>query len=55
MIRDRRGCYVWLGAGEDRPALHTTSFDFHDALLLTAPAHLAAVLRRASMSEASKA
>lgn len=55
MIRDRRGCYVWLGAGEDRPALHTTSFDFHDALLLTAPAHLAAVLRSASMSEASKA
>jgi amidohydrolase len=33
MLEARPGAYLWLGAGEDRPALHHPQFDFNDALL----------------------
>jgi hippurate hydrolase len=33
MLGHRPGCYIWLGAGEDRPGLHHPQYDFNDAVL----------------------
>nr|WP_299244221.1 M20 aminoacylase family protein [uncultured Halomonas sp.] len=32
MLNERPGAYIWLGNGEDSPALHNTNYDFNDAL-----------------------
>ena len=47
MVAARPGCYLWLGVGMARVGLHADRFDFTDRLLLTAPACLAALIRRA--------
>lgn len=33
MLEQRPGSYVWLGAGEDEPNLHSPHFDFNDEIL----------------------
>lgn len=35
MLREKRGCYFWLGAKKSgsNPGLHSAYFDFNDALL----------------------
>jgi hippurate hydrolase len=33
MLEKRPGSYVWLGAGEDEPNLHSPHFDFNDEIL----------------------
>ncbi|MGE0213633.1 MAG: M20 aminoacylase family protein [Parvibaculaceae bacterium] len=33
MLEKRPGSYVWLGAGEDEPNLHSPHFDFNDRIL----------------------
>ncbi|RMC37973.1 M20 aminoacylase family protein [Paracoccus alkanivorans] len=37
MLNERRGAYIWLGAGRDgdNPGLHSAKFDFNDAILPT--------------------
>ncbi|MGM0784730.1 MAG: M20 aminoacylase family protein [Pseudomonadota bacterium] len=32
MLNERPGAYIWLGNGEDSPALHNPHYDFNDAL-----------------------
>jgi amidohydrolase len=33
MLQNRPGSYVWLGAGEDHPNLHSPHYDFNDEIL----------------------
>jgi hippurate hydrolase len=33
MLNERPGCYLWLGAGETMPNLHSRTYDFNDDLL----------------------
>jgi amidohydrolase len=37
MLREKPGCYFWLGAGKegDNPGLHSPRYDFNDAILAT--------------------
>ncbi|WP_337133672.1 M20/M25/M40 family metallo-hydrolase, partial [Staphylococcus aureus] len=32
MLNERPGAYIWLGNGEECPALHNPHYDFNDAL-----------------------
>jgi len=33
MLQEKPGCYIWLGAGEDRAAVHNPAYDFNDEIL----------------------
>jgi hippurate hydrolase len=33
MLQKKPGSYIWLGAGEDQPNLHSPHFDFNDEIL----------------------
>src|SRR5262249_50025325 len=33
-LNARPGAFAFLGSGEDRPALHTSGFDFNDGILV---------------------
>jgi hippurate hydrolase len=33
MLQARPGSYIWLGAGETHPNLHSPHYDFNDDLL----------------------
>lgn len=47
------GCYFWIGAGPNAPALHASAFDFNDALLLNVPALLADLVKNTAQPRAN--
>jgi hippurate hydrolase len=46
MLKERPGCYVWLGNGSSR-ALHNPRYDFNDAILPIGVAYWTVLVERA--------
>ena len=48
MLREVRGCYIWLGAGKsgENPGIHSPRYDFNDEALPIGVALWASLVRR---------
>ena len=46
-LEARPGAFAFLGAGEGRPSLHSSDYDFNDAILVPGAAFLARLAERA--------
>lgn len=39
LLQQRPGAYIWIGSGKDRAPIHSATYDFNDAILMTGAAY----------------